>query len=268
MANAPGGPTLRLHLDTYARGREQRPHEHDELHFSLVLAGGVVETVGSRAVAGGPLSVVCKDTGVRHANRFAESGARFARLSLNGGAMGNLIDDARRAEEWHWTHDPAVAAPYLRLLRRFRGLVLAVPSTDPDLLDLLAAFTARPAAETRGVPPAWLAQVMDELRTDWRPSMQVADVARRAGVHPVYLARCVRRWYRTGVAEELRRLRVRSAAAGLAESSRTVSDLAHDNGFADEAHLCRTFRRATGIPPGAFRSLLRELPEPGRVATT
>jgi AraC family transcriptional regulator len=98
--------------------------------------------------------------------------------------------------------------------------------------------------------------------------MQVADVARRAGVHPVYLARCVRRWYRTGVAEELRRLRVRSAAAGLAESSRTVSDLAHDNGFADEAHLCRTFRRATGIPPGAFRSLLRELPEPVRVATT
>jgi AraC family transcriptional regulator len=252
--------TLRLHLDAYTAGRHQAPHTHDELHFSMVLAGRVDETVGGHSVVGAPLSIVSKDAGIRHANRFGASGARFARLSLAGGSIGRLIDDPDRAGAWRWSHDPATAAPYLRLVRRVRTEPMTVADSDPDLVDLLAAFTARPARDARGRPPAWLVQVMDELRTGWHPSIRVVDVAQRAGVHPVYLARCVRRWYRTGVAEELRSLRVRSAAAGLAESARTVSDLAHDNGFADEAHLCRTFRRATGLPPGAFRSLVRTLP--------
>ena len=245
---------LRLHVDSYAAARQQAPHDHDELHFSMVLAGRVGETVGGSSEVGETLSVVSKDAGVRHANRYGPSGARFVRLSLRAGSIGELVD--RGAPAWHWSHDPAVAAPYLRLLRPFEQRALSIPATDPDLLDLLAAFTARPVAHSSGAPPAWLVQVMDEIRSSWQPQIQVADVARRAGVHPVYLARCVRRWYGTGVAEELRRLRVRAAAAALAETERTVSDLAHDHGFSDEAHLCRTFRRATGLPPGAFRSLL------------
>jgi AraC-like DNA-binding protein len=75
----------------------------------------------------------------------------------------------------------------------------------------------------------------------------------------VYLARSVRRWYGTGVGEELRRLRIRSAAGAIAESGATVSTVAHAHGFADEAHLCRAFRRALGVTPGRYRALVRDL---------
>jgi AraC family transcriptional regulator len=250
--------TLTLHADAYPAGTRHRAHQHDELHLSLVLCGRVAETVGSVTEWAGALSVVAKDAGVVHANDFGPAGAKMARLTLPSGTIGALIDDPARSTGWRWTHNAAVASPYLRLVRRANGAACTFNADDPDLLDLLAAFTARPVPPARK-QPAWLVQVMEELRTDWHPGRSVVDVAQRAGVHPVYLARCVRRWYGTGVAEELRRLRIQSAATAIAERRATLSDLAHSHSFADEPHLCREFRRAVGITPGRYRALVGSL---------
>jgi AraC family transcriptional regulator len=251
--------TLSFAADGYRAGTRHPAHRHDALHLSLVLRGRVAETVGRATEYASALSVVAKDAGVVHANDFGVAGARLARLTLPAGTVGALVDDPARAPGWRWTHDPSVAEPFLRLVRRGRAGAAAFGADDPDLLDLLAAFTARPAASARGRPPAWLAETMAELRETWRPGLMVTDVARRAGVHPVYLARSVRRWYGTGVGEELRRLRLRWAAAATAETEDTVSTVAHARGFADEPHLCRTFRRATGMTPGQYRVLVRAL---------
>ncbi len=251
--------TLTLHTDGYRPGTRHRPHQHDELHLSLVLSGWVAETVGRDTEWAQPLSVVAKDAGVRHANDFGPGGARLARLTLESGTIAALVEDPARADAWRWVRSASVARPYLNLVRRSQGGTCTVDADDPDMLDLLAGMTARRATTTRGSSPAWLTQVMEELRKQWHPGMSVRDVARRAGVHPVYFARCVRRWFGTGVAEELRRLRMQSAAAALATSDDTVCCIAHAHGFADEAHLCREFRCATGTTPGRYRSLVASL---------
>ena len=251
--------TLSFHADAYQAGTRHPPHSHDALHLSLVLGGRVAETVGSVTEYAGALSVVAKDAGVIHANDFGIAGAKLARLILPSGTIGALVDRPSRAPDWKWTHDARVANPFLRLVHRAKGGAHSFDADDPDLLDLLAAFTARPAPLTRGRPPAWLEQTMLELRASWHPGITVADVARRAGVHPVYLARTVRRWFGTGVGEEIRRLRIRSAAALIAENGATVSTVAHSRGFADEPHLCREFRRTVGTTPGRYRRLVRDL---------
>src|SRR5688572_1999047 len=181
-------PMLTFHADAYRAGTCHRPHEHDALHFSLVLSGRVTEVVGGVTECATALSVVAKDPGVVHANDFGPEGARLARLTLPASTIGNLIDDQSRFAGWRWTHDPLVAAPFLRLVRRATSGTAVYRSDDPDLVDLLAAFTARPATLARGTPPAWLVTVMDDVHSGWRPALTVASLARRAGVHPVYLA--------------------------------------------------------------------------------
>lgn len=203
---------------------------------------------------------MAKDSGVVHADDFGAAGAKLARLTLPCGTIGALVDEPSRSPGWRWTHDARVAQPFLRLVHRAQAGVSEFHAADPDVLDLLAAFTARPAPPARGRPPAWLEQTMRELRASWHPGIRVADVAGRAGVHPVYLARSVRRWFGLGVGEELRRLRLRSAAAAIAETGGTVSQVAHAGGFADEPHLCREFRRAVGTTPGRYRALVAALP--------
>jgi AraC-like DNA-binding protein len=36
-------------------------------------------------------------------------------------------------------------------------------------------------------------------------------------------------------------------------SSKALSEIAIDCGFSDQAHMCRQFRRATGVSPNAWR---------------
>lgn len=246
---------LAFHADVYRGGTRHRPHDHDALHFSIVLSGRIAEVVGGVTEYAGALSVVAKDPGVVHANDFGPDGARLARLTLPAG-MEALIDDAGRFPGWRWTHDPLVAAPFLRLVRRANASAAVYAATDPDLLDLLAAFTARPATVSRGNPPVWLAELMSEVRHGWRPDLTVASIASRAAVHPVYLARCVRRWFGTSLGMELRRLRLRAAAARIVESTQTISDVAHAGGYADEPHLNRDFRATVGVTPGHYRALV------------
>jgi len=248
--------TLAFHADAYGPATRYRPHSHDDLHFSLVLSGRVAERVGGVTEIAGPLSVVAKDPGVVHANDFGVAGARLARLTLNAGTLDTLLDDTARATSWRWTHDPTIAAPFLRLVRRAEGRAASYVRNDPDLLDLLAAFTARPAPAVRGTPPAWLVAVLSRVREAWTPELTVAGLAAGAGVHPVYLARCVRRWFQTGLGEELRRQRLRAAAAAITEPRRTISDVAHAGGYADEPHFNRDFRVAVGVTPGWYRKLL------------
>lgn len=234
------------------------PHSHGELHVSILLRGGVAETVGGRSEHARPLSVVVKDPGVRHADTFGPDGTWMARISLGERGLEDVLDDRRRAVGWRWAHDPTVAAPFLRLVQRATARRVDFPDDDPDALDLLAALTARHAPAS-GEPPAWLQDTIHFARAQWDPALSVSALARRAGVHPVYLARCTRRWYGVGLGDELRRQRLRAAAMAVTESPGTVSAIAHDLGFSDEAHLCREFRRATGVTPGRYRRLVREM---------
>jgi AraC family transcriptional regulator len=256
--------SVHLHFaaDHYGPGLRHAPHEHTTLQLSIVLAGSLEERVGGVTERAGPLSVVCKAAGVRHADDFGRNGARLARLTLPRGELTTLLDDATRATEWRWTHDPRVAAPFLRVVHRAATASRApvtLADEDPDLLDLLAAISARAVPPARGAPPAWLAETITWAGTAWRPAMRVPDIAARAGVHPVYLTRCVRRWYGVSVSQLLQQLRLRDAVARATRNSRPISEAAHEAGFADEAHFNRAMREATGMPPGRFRDLLRQL---------
>ena len=66
-------------------------------------------------------------------------------------------------------------------------------------------------------------------------------------------ARAFRRAYGVPVTEYARRLRVRAAADRVASTEQPLARIACEAGFADQAHLTRELRRATGLTPGALR---------------
>ena len=253
---------LRLSAHEYAPGCHQPVHDHDEIHISIVLRGSVSERVGGTTEQAGALSVVVKDRGVRHANGFGPRGATLAQLSIRGAGVSDLLDDPGRLVWWKWCHSLSAVAPFLTLVEQHVPRGDEIAADDADFLDLLSALSARHEEPRRDSPPKWLSDTLTWLRSEWQPRTRVADVAAHAGVHPVYLARCVRRWYGHGVSDELRRLRLRSAAQSVAFRAGDLSQAALDNGYADQAHLCRDFRRATGRTPGDYRATIRRLSVP------
>lgn len=182
-------PVFSLACAAYGAGARQRPHSHEELQITVVLVGGVEEHVGAAVERATALSVVVKDPGVVHDDVFGRSGALTARLSLPATTFTDLVEHPRRAGAWRWSHDARVALPFLRLVRRGVEGEQHFPGDDDDVLDFLAAISARLAAPHHPDAPRWLADAVQGVQEDWRPGLTVRDVARLAGVHPVYFAR-------------------------------------------------------------------------------
>jgi AraC family transcriptional regulator len=240
----------------YSAGRRQTPHTHDELQITVVLRGTLEERVAGSPEHASPLSLVVKDPGVIHEDQFGRSGALTARLALHNTTLADLVEHPGRAAPWRWIHDAHIAHPFLRIVARGLQGERRFADDDDDLVDLLAAISARSQPPASG-EPRWLRDAVRQMRDDWQPGLTVRDVARAADVHPVYLARCVRRWHGIGAGEILRQSRLRHAARAIADGDPTIATVAYASGFADESHLCREFASAAGMPPARYRRLAR-----------
>jgi AraC family transcriptional regulator len=88
---------------------------------------------------------------------------------------------------------------------------------------------------------------------DYRKPPGVGELAREAGVHRSHFARAFRQHFGCTIADFVRRLRIDWAAQQLRSQSCSLSQLSLDAGFGDQAHFTRTFKRITGVTPGAYR---------------
>ncbi len=84
-------------------------------------------------------------------------------------------------------------------------------------------------------------------------SIDLATVAGQVDLSPFHFLRIFRRVVGVSPHQYLVRARLRRAARLLASDSRPITDLALDVGFADLSNFVRTFHRAAGVSPKAFR---------------
>jgi AraC family transcriptional regulator len=240
----------------------QARHAHEETTITLVVAGSLRETVGGAQEIARALSVVVKPGDTEHADQFGESGARTVQISLTSRDAADLRDWEPSARTWRWTHaGPAVPA-FLRLLALLRARPHHDTLLERGVTEVLSSLRDVPD-DSRRDPPAWLRRVREEI-DDTGSGLRVRDLAARAGVHPVYLARQFRRFYSSSVISYLQRRRVMHAADLIASSSLGLSTVAFQAGFADQSHMTRRFRSDTGFPPGAYADVVRSAALIGR----
>jgi AraC-like DNA-binding protein len=78
-------------------------------------------------------------------------------------------------------------------------------------------------------------------------------VSGEAGLSPFHFLRLFARVLGLTPHQYLVRCRLRHAARLLADPAPSITDIAFDVGFADLSNFVRTFRRAAGVSPRAFR---------------
>jgi AraC family transcriptional regulator len=236
----------------------QERHAHAETTVTLVVSGSLRETVGRAQEIARALSVVIKPGDTEHADQFGERGTRTVQISLAPDEATELRQWEPAARQWRWTHaGPAVPA-FLRLLAALRRSPPDDGLLERGVTDVLSSLR-EVADDTRRDPPAWLRRVREEI-DDAGSGVRVRDIASRAGVHPVYLARQFRRFFGSSVVSYLQRGRVTRAAELIASSSMPLSTVAFQAGFADQSHLSRSFRAGTGFTPGAYAGFIRSRP--------
>lgn len=242
---------LQVAVQQYPPGLRQSPHSHDTWSVTLVLAGSIRERVGCREVLGRPFDLVIKPSGVVHANDFGETGSRTLQLVMSPVVAQQVADANPALNQWKWVHSGTALPSMLELLAAIRH---NSPDTEDLAWQVLGAINVEQVDFSE--PPRWLQRVRERL-DDETLKQPVSQLARDANVHPVYLTRQFRRWFGTSIIEYAMRRRVQRAAL-LLYDERTLSQVAHQAGFADQAHFCRSFRRLAGMAPSTFQNLVKQ----------
>jgi AraC-like DNA-binding protein len=86
-----------------------------------------------------------------------------------------------------------------------------------------------------------------------REPLDLGDAASRVGLSPFHFLRLFSKVLGVTPHQYLVRSRLRRAARLLADGARSVTDVAFDVGFGDLSNFVRTFHRAAGVSPRAFR---------------
>lgn len=228
------GPGLQVVLAHYAPGEGCKPHRHGGAQVSLVLAGGYREDsdAGEVVVDGAALSA--KPAGFEHENLFGETGALILAVNL------------------------PQAAPFAsyRVARGIAGGAAALAGASRTGVGAVAALAMHlPLADGKlPVRDDGLDDVRRRLAADDRARSKA--LARTLGLHPVQFARQFREAF--GEAPRTVRLWGRTSRAidRIVRTAMPLAELACAEGFADQAHMTRAVKQATGFAPARLRRLL------------
>ena len=247
------GRGFRVQQIDYSASYRRGFHSHEVSSITLVLDGVLGESACGREETASTLSVVVKPAGTSHANHVGPRGARTIQVELDDESA--WLPPGVDLGSWRWLHAGPGVRPLLGLQhvlqRRAGGL-------DPEeaLLELLGEVLDT-AGPTRHPAPPFVQrarQALDDLATE---GIRVQELADELNVHPVSLTRAFRRAFGLSVSAYRRRTRLQRAAARVVATDRELGSIALATGFADQAHMCREVRNATGLSPSRLREVAR-----------
>ena len=227
-------------------------HAHQAGFVSLMLEGTYRETAGTTQFGYQPFSCVYHPPGMDHRDEVGPSGVTLLTLEFKP-ELFDAVDFA--PVNLRPIIDLSGARPAWELMDLFRRIAaqevnqLDLESRAVALAFSIVRYSARVPRDLRS-----LQRACEYVHAHFGENLTLAQVARAAGVHPVYLGEIFRQEFGETLGEYLNRIRVRAAADRLANSDLPLSTIALDFGFYDQSHFTRIFRQLTGATPGIFRA--------------
>lgn len=234
-------------------------HAHADASINFVIAGRLVETLGSiyrrRPFDCVPGTLLFKPADESHMNSYGPSGATCFIVQPSSERLDRLIDSRVKVNQSAFTARADAAS----LVRRIRYEM----HTDDDLssmaiegysLELFALLAGRPRRSTKAI---WLRRAQRHLVENSRHKIALGDLASALEVDPAVLSRQFREAFGITPSAFVRRERTRWAACQLTAGRCSLSEIAADAGFVDQSHFTRSFRQEYGVTPHQFRRITR-----------
>lgn len=153
---------------------------------------------------------------------------------------------------------PDQLSALFRQLLNDQELFGARSATLAPLITLMLCEVARSgysALQQTGAASALAAKADVVIENKFAGAISAASIADELHSNPDYLGRVFRQAYGKTITDALHERRLRHACALLAETGKSIGEIAQLCGFSDPAYFRRIFRRHREMTPGAWRAL-------------
>jgi AraC family transcriptional regulator len=257
VIHAHGSGEVGIHEGTFDGGLVVPAHVHDVAVISLVLSGGATEQVerGVREITARDLIVT--PAFALHGYQFRQSG-RWLNMQLSDAWLARAADGRKViADRSEIVRAGSAAAWAMRVRTEVQSPDSASNLAIDGAMMLMIAEIARARVDAASTRPRWLRRVEDAIESSIAAPPGLDTLSALAGVHPSHLLRTFRRYHGATIANFVRQRRIERARTELATSTRPLSTIALDAGFADQAHFTRVFKQTFGETPGRYARSIR-----------
>lgn len=166
--------------------------------------------------------------------------------------------DALRVRQHVQVARPDQLSALFRQLLNDQELFGARSATLAPLITLMlceVARSAHSALQQTGAASALAAKADVVIETKFASAISASSIADELHCNPDYLGRVFRLAYGKTITDALHERRLRHACSLLAETGKSIGEVAQMCGFTDPAYFRRIFRRHREMTPGAWRAL-------------
>ena len=237
-------------LTYYLPNTRLKPHCHDQVHFSVLLAGQARESTLSGEFSSRPFLMEIKPADFSHANQFGPDGALLLSVTIN--PDNPVSKEFLPVHAWRTKPGGHLRNQWRQLARKMLAPT-DLDQCDLDTLtfDLLSSFADAGQSSGRRNAPPWLKRAREAvLETD----DSVQSIAAYVGVHRVHLARCFQRYFGYSITQCRQEARLAQVVRLLMVGDDSVRNASFDAGFSDQPHLTRVMGREIGVTPKVLRS--------------
>jgi len=239
------------------------PHSHETFSVGVVLGGQSRYVNGPTREWVGRGTLVLMNPGEVHAcNPQSDQAWRYLMLHLDAAWLAEL--QGRASGDFQplaaqLSHDPQLTTGLVRLYRRLVAADASLLERQSLALDyggvlLQRLGTPRRSLGERPDPPR-LRLAAEYLADRCAEAISLDDLSQAVGLSPTHLIRSFKRRYGLTPHAYLIDHRIRQARARLRQGD-GLAEVALATGFADQAHLQRTFKRLVAATPGQYRAAL------------
>ena len=242
---------------TYAKGLLIAPHAHDAPLVSLILGGNATEEYRGRTRELTTQTLLYTPAYETHGHRFLDPG-RWLNIQFSNAWLGRLLAGTTKlADTPLLIRNESAVSWAARVGVEMRATDAVSRFAIEGALVLLVADLARAREKGEKIRPRWLHLVENAIEESTAAPPSVESLAALAGVHVSHLLRTFRRFHGSTIASYVRQRRITRARTEVATSTRPLSMIALDAGFADQSHFTRVFKKIYGETPGQYARALR-----------
>lgn len=103
--------------------------------------------------------------------------------------------------------------------------------------------------------PAWIFRIKDFLYDHWNIPLSLSYISEEMNLHPVTISRYFPQYFGCTIGDYLRRIKIEKALPMIRSKKQSLTEIAFNCGFADQAHFIKTYKRFMGITPSQYQRM-------------